>query len=87
MSRFAVATFCAFGLAGSIPAAPSMEGMPPTEHACSPSDGLSYVCGPAASEDLARIPGTPWLVAGGLNIGAPAHYSAGLAAIIVLIDE
>ncbi len=41
--------------------------------ACAPQDGLQAICGPVASEDLARIPGTRWLVASGLNIGQPAH--------------
>ncbi len=40
---------------------------------CAPSDGLSYVCGPVASEDLARVPDSPWLIASGMNVGAPAH--------------
>src|SRR5690349_12118747 len=41
--------------------------------ACAPGDGLEAICGPVASEDLARIPGTSLLVASGLNTGAPAH--------------
>lgn len=40
---------------------------------CEPSDGLDYVCGPVASEDLVRLPGSPWLLASGLNVGAPAQ--------------
>jgi hypothetical protein len=40
---------------------------------CSPSDGLSYVCGPTASEDLVRVPDSDWLIASGMNVGAPAH--------------
>ena len=40
---------------------------------CSPSDGLSYVCGPTASEDLVRVPDSGWLIASGMNVGAPAH--------------
>jgi hypothetical protein len=40
---------------------------------CSPSDGLNYVCGPVASEDLVRIPHSRWLIASGMNVGAPAH--------------
>ena len=47
--------------------------MPPAQHSCAPSNGLQYVCGPTASEDLARIPGTRWLVVSGMNIGSPAH--------------
>lgn len=40
---------------------------------CAPSDGLSYVCGPVASEDLVRVPHSRWLIASGMNVGAPAH--------------
>jgi hypothetical protein len=39
---------------------------------CLPDSGMAAICGPVASEDLARIPGTHWLVASGLNVGAPA---------------
>lgn len=38
-----------------------------------PGDALQFVYGPTASEDLARLPGTDWVVLGGLNIGSPAH--------------
>lgn len=41
--------------------------------ACAPSDGLQAICGPVASEDLVRLGTTPWLIASGLNVGAPAH--------------
>jgi hypothetical protein len=40
---------------------------------CAPSDGLSYICGPTASEDLVRVPDSRWLIASGMNVGAPAH--------------
>lgn len=40
---------------------------------CDPSGGLHFVCGLTASEDLAVLPGTDWLVLGGLNVGSPAH--------------
>ena len=40
---------------------------------CPPDSGMAAICGPVASEDLARIPGTRWLVASGLNIGTPAN--------------
>jgi sugar lactone lactonase YvrE len=42
---------------------------------CPPKGGLSFICGPVGAEDIGRIPGTPWLVASGLNLGAPAHLS------------
>jgi hypothetical protein len=41
--------------------------------ACPPDNGIEAICGPVASEDIARIPGTRWLIASGLNIGSPAH--------------
>jgi hypothetical protein len=42
-------------------------------NACLPDSGLEAICGPVASEDLARIPGTHWLIVSGLNVGSPAH--------------
>ena len=38
--------------------------------ACAPVDGLKFVCGVAHPEDLARIPGTRWLIASGFENGA-----------------
>ncbi|MET0291356.1 MAG: hypothetical protein ABW136_03260 [Steroidobacteraceae bacterium] len=43
---------------------------------CLPSEGIDAICGPVASEDLARVPRTPWLIASGLNVGAPANLYA-----------
>jgi hypothetical protein len=40
---------------------------------CPADEGVSAICGPVASEDIAQVPGTPWLIASGLNIGSPAH--------------
>jgi hypothetical protein len=51
----------------------SKRAMPPATQSCAPSNGLNYVCGPTASEDLAHIPGTPWLLCSGMNIGSPAN--------------
>jgi sugar lactone lactonase YvrE len=51
----------------------AVDEMPPAEYSCAPSNGLNYVGGPTASEDLAHIPGTRWLIASGMNIGSPAH--------------
>ena len=39
-------------------------------HACEPSDGHSFICGAQRPEDLARIPGTRWLVFSGFTDGA-----------------
>ena len=33
---------------------------------CEPSGGISFLCGPAAVEDLVRIPGTQWIVGSGM---------------------
>jgi hypothetical protein len=40
---------------------------------CAPSGGLNFICGLTASEDLVRVPGSKWLIASGMNVGAPAH--------------
>jgi hypothetical protein len=40
---------------------------------CTPRNGLHFICGPTASEDLVRIPDTQWLIASGMNVGPPAH--------------
>lgn len=73
MSWKTAAVFGAISVAGLCQAAAPAPASPSAQHSCAPSDGLSYVCVPAASEDLARIPGTRWLVVSGLNVGAPAH--------------
>lgn len=46
---------------------------PAGTEACEARDGLEFLCGPVASEDIARIPGTSWLIASGLNVGEPGH--------------
>lgn len=43
---------------------------------CSAAVGLQSISGPVGSEDLAHVPGTQWLIASGLNLGAPAHFYA-----------
>jgi hypothetical protein len=49
--------------------------LPAAQYSCEPQDGLDYVCGPSAGEDIARVPGTDWLVVSGLNVGSPAYLS------------
>jgi sugar lactone lactonase YvrE len=39
------------------------------------SGGLRLIHGPVGSEDIVQVPGTPWLIASGLNLGAPAQFS------------
>ena len=36
---------------------------------CAPHDGLSFICGPVGAEDLAPVPGAPWLISSGLDLG------------------
>jgi sugar lactone lactonase YvrE len=45
----------------------------PQARDCAPHDGLSFVCGPVGSEDIAQIPGTGWLIASGLDLGGGGH--------------
>src|SRR4051812_8655470 len=40
---------------------------------CSPSGGLSYVCGVNRGEDLVLIPGTHWIITSGLGEGGALH--------------
>jgi len=40
-----------------------------------PSEGLGLITGPVGSEDIVHLPGTHWLIASGLNLGAPAQLS------------
>ena len=37
---------------------------------CASTAALNFVCGADKPEDLARIPGTRWLIASGFNAGA-----------------
>ncbi len=37
---------------------------------CAPAGGLNFICGPAAAEDLVRIPGTHWIVGSGMAEGS-----------------
>jgi hypothetical protein len=43
---------------------------PVSAQSCGPSDGLDFICGPKNAEDLVRVPGTPWIIASGMNAGA-----------------
>ena len=51
-------------------AAAALAGASPN---CAPHGGLSFICGPVGSEDIARIPGTRWLAASGLGLGKPGR--------------
>jgi hypothetical protein len=39
---------------------------------CAPRDGLTFICGTGAVEDLAPVPGTAYLLAGGMRFAEPA---------------
>jgi hypothetical protein len=41
--------------------------------ACEPADGLGYVCGPRAAEDVVQLPGTRWLITSGLATDQPGR--------------
>src|SRR4051812_27955534 len=41
--------------------------------ACTPSNGLSFICGLQKPEDLVPVPGTRWLIASGMDPGAGLH--------------
>jgi len=72
-SFYRFALICALPvLAAAAQEAPSAPQAATTDH-CAASDGLSFICGVTASEDLVRVPGSRWLVASGMNVGAPAH--------------
>lgn len=42
----------------------------PQADSCAPTAQFAFICGAAKPEDLARIPGTPWLIASGFSTGA-----------------
>ena len=54
-------------------AAAALVGASPPANDCAPQDGLSFICGPVGAEDIARIPGTRWMAASGLGLGAPGR--------------
>src|ERR1700733_14761715 len=43
---------------------------PQATTSCPPTNGLNFVCGAQNPEDLVPIPGTRWLIAGGMKDGA-----------------
>jgi hypothetical protein len=63
--RLLTAAALALGLSGCMTT--------PQTTACAPEQGLDFVCGTGAMEDVAAIPGTPWLIGGNLNVGTPAR--------------
>ena len=63
--RLLAAAALAFGLSGCVTGQAST--------ACAPEQGLHFVCGTGAMEDVAAIPGTSWLIGSNLNVGTPAR--------------
>lgn len=61
----ALAALALAGVAGRAAAASA----PPAARACARAGELGFVCGADNPEDLARIPGTPWLIATGFAPG------------------
>ena len=41
--------------------------------ACTPSGGLTFICGPANPEDLVLVPNTRWMIASGMAPGSGLH--------------
>lgn len=37
---------------------------------------IGSICGPVGVEDLVQLPGSHWMLGGGLSFGAPAHFHA-----------
>src|SRR6185436_492132 len=54
----------------ALAATPSISAQSP---ACTPSNGLNFICGLQKPEDLVLIPGTLWLIASGMDPGAGLH--------------
>ena len=54
----------------ALAATPSISAQSP---ACTPSNGLNFICGLQKPEDLVLIPGTGWLIASGMDPGAGLH--------------
>jgi sugar lactone lactonase YvrE len=63
--------FRAAGLLAALAAGPACAAQAP----CTPAEGLRFICGTGAAEEVVAIPRTRWLIASGLNVGAPAHLT------------
>jgi len=61
----AVASALSFPFAGRAQTPPALP--------CTPSGGLSFVCGVVNGEDLVLVPGTRWLIASGMAPGSGLH--------------
>lgn len=62
----------ALAAAAALPPSSRAEAAPPGPAGCTPDGGLSFICGPAAPEDIVLAPGGRWVVSAGLaRDGAP----------------
>jgi hypothetical protein len=56
-------TFCLLAMA----AATSLGLFAAAGEECAPFGGLNFLCGPAAVEDLVRVPDTHWIIGSGMS--------------------
>lgn len=70
VAAFALAAANVTATAGAAP--PRLR----TDSACAPAGGLRFICGVSGAEDLVALPGSPWLIASGLNLGSLAFLHA-----------
>ena len=63
---------CALALA-SVSVRAAQAGRSAQPAACTPSGGLSFICGVQNAEDLVSIPSTRWLIASGMAPGSGLH--------------
>ena len=68
MKQFIVAGFASCVVAGAVAVAQT-----PAPAPCTPSGGLSFVCGIQNGEDLVLVPNTRWLIASGMAPGSGLH--------------
>ncbi|WP_322095244.1 SMP-30/gluconolactonase/LRE family protein [Paraburkholderia bannensis] len=57
----------------ALAAAPEAAPAPAAPSNCDAHDGLHFICGPVASEDLIQVPGAPLLVASGMSPQGHGH--------------
>src|SRR3979411_2383671 len=51
----------------------SVDAVQPASASCTPSGGLTFICGFPNPEDLVLIPNTRWLIASGMAPGSGLH--------------
>ena len=73
LSGLVLAALLLCGFATPAASARAAAANSPGDPGCAAGDGLHYICGPRASEDLVRVPDSRWLIASGMNVGTPGH--------------